>query len=146
MSRTGNLLFPDNKDDGWVTSIIKALPEEKPKDDAPVTDDIEDPVAIEAEAAFAETAADTTVRDAIETAAWIPQSLGPDGELSPAAMAALEKKFFLQLCLDGVPDLRFQVDAVEAVDLLKAGGRRDIDLGEIAADDVDADENQSARL
>ena len=57
MSRTGNLLFPDNKDDGWVTSIIKALPEEKPKDDAPVTDDIEDPVAIEPEAAFAETAA-----------------------------------------------------------------------------------------
>ena len=59
MSRTGNLLFPDNKDDGWVTSIIKALREEKPKDDAPVTDDIEDPVAIEAEAeaAFAETAA-----------------------------------------------------------------------------------------
>ena len=57
MSRTGNLLFPDNKDDGWVTSIIKALPEEKPKDDAPVTDDIEDPVAIEAEAAFAENAA-----------------------------------------------------------------------------------------
>ena len=134
MSRTGNLLFPDSEDDGWVTSIIKALPEEKPKDDAPVTDDIEDPVAIEAEAAFA------------ETAAWIPQSLGPDGELSPAVMAALEKKFFLQLCLDGVPDLRFQVDAVEAVDLLKAGGRRDIDLGEIAADDVDADENQPARL
>ena len=59
MSRTGNLLFPENKDDGWVTSIIKALPEEKPKDDASVTDDIEDPVAIEAEAeaAFAETAA-----------------------------------------------------------------------------------------
>jgi len=57
VSRTGNLLFPDNKDDGWVTSIIKALTEEKPKDDAPVTDDIEDSVAIEAEAAFAETAA-----------------------------------------------------------------------------------------
>ena len=57
MSRTGNLLFPDSEDDGCVTSIIKALPEEKPKDDAPVTDDIEDPVAIEAEAAFAETAA-----------------------------------------------------------------------------------------
>ena len=59
MSRTGNLLFPDSEDDGWVTSIIKALPEEKPKDDVPVTDDIEDPVAIEAEAeaAFAETAA-----------------------------------------------------------------------------------------
>jgi hypothetical protein len=59
VSRTGNLLFPDSEDDGWVTSIIKALPEEKPKDDAPVTDDIEDPVAIEAEAeaAFAETAA-----------------------------------------------------------------------------------------
>ena len=74
MSRTGNLLFPDNKDDGWVTSIIKALREEKPKDDAPVTDDIEDPVAIEAEAAFAETAADTTVRDAIETAAWTPMA------------------------------------------------------------------------
>ena len=57
MSRTGNLLFPDSEDDGWVTSIIKALPKEKPKDDAPVTDDIKDPVAIEAEAAFAETAA-----------------------------------------------------------------------------------------
>ena len=168
MSRTGNLLFPDSEDDGWVTSIIKALPEEKPKGEAPVTDDIEDPVAIEAEAAFAElaaetatrdaisaagwsaeaeptaaetppelgtaeeewraataldaldamidrglekddafsavddpiaaeaeaafaeTAADATVRDAIDTAAWTPQSLGPDGELTPAALAALD--------------------------------------------------------
>ena len=66
MSRTGNLLFPDNKDDGWVTSIIKALPEEQPKDDAPVTNDIEDPVAIEAEAAFAETA--TSVPNDVVTA------------------------------------------------------------------------------
>ena len=63
MSRTGNLLFPDSEDDGWVTSIIKALPEEKPKGEAPVTDDIEDPVAIEAEAAFAELAAESVDLD-----------------------------------------------------------------------------------
>ena len=59
MSRTGNLLFPE--DDDWVASIIKALsekePEKKPPSGASDSDVIEDPVAIEAEAAFAETAA-----------------------------------------------------------------------------------------
>ena len=70
MSRTGNLLFPDNEDDGWVTSIIKALPEEKSKAGAPDADSIEDQAAIEAEAAFAELEAETATRDAISAAGW----------------------------------------------------------------------------
>ena len=46
--------------------------------------------------------------------------------------------------LDHIPDLGFQGDAVEAVDLLDAGGRGDVDLRHEAADHVDADEDQSA--
>ena len=45
--------------------------------------------------------------------------------------------------LDGVPDLRLEADAVEAVDLLDAGRRGDVDLGEIVADHVDAHEDQA---
>ena len=44
--------------------------------------------------------------------------------------------------LDGVPDAGLEADAVEAVDLLNAGRRGDVDLGEVVADHVDADENQ----
>src|SRR5687767_14577009 len=43
-----------------------------------------------------------------------------------------------------VPDLALDRSAREAIDLLDAGGRGDVDLGEIAADHVDADEDQSA--
>src|SRR4051812_18309246 len=46
--------------------------------------------------------------------------------------------------LDAVPDLRFQRHAVEAVDLLQAGRRGDVDLGQPIADHVDADEDQAA--
>src|SRR5688572_32829309 len=46
--------------------------------------------------------------------------------------------------LDAVPDLRFQRHPVEAVDLLQAGRRSDVDLGEPVADHVDADEDQAA--
>src|SRR5262249_11532102 len=42
--------------------------------------------------------------------------------------------------LDAIPDLRLQRHTVEAVDLLQAGGRGDVDLGEPVADHVDADE------
>src|SRR5258708_13330385 len=51
---------------------------------------------------------------------------------------------FLETHLDSIPDLRFQRDAVETVDLLPAGRRGDVDTGEIAADHVDADEQQAA--
>src|SRR5258708_38746824 len=51
---------------------------------------------------------------------------------------------FLETHLDSIPDLRFQRDAVETVDLLQAGRRGDVDLGEIVADHVDADEQQAA--
>jgi len=76
VSRTGNFLFPEDEDDGWVSSIIKALPEketEKPPSSRAGPDDpdaIEDPVAIEAEAAFAEVEAETAVREAIDAAGW----------------------------------------------------------------------------
>src|SRR5579871_2526661 len=48
--------------------------------------------------------------------------------------------------LDGVPDVPFQGDLVEAVDLLDPGGRGDVDLGQIVADHVDADEDEPALL
>src|SRR3954454_13224657 len=47
---------------------------------------------------------------------------------------------------DRVPDLRLDIDAVETVDLLNAGWRGDVDLGQVIADHVDADEDQSAFL
>jgi hypothetical protein len=72
VSRTGNLLFPEDEGDGWVTSIIKALPEKEPEKNpppgSPDSDAIEDPVAIEAEAAFAELKAETAVSEAIDAA------------------------------------------------------------------------------
>mgnify|MGYP000395028545 CR=1 FL=1 len=90
MSRTGNLLFPDSEDDGWVTSIIKALPEEKPKDDAPVTDDIEDPVAIEAEAEADggdDGGAATDVGRRSQSAGYIEGTAGPLGPNRPIRLA-----------------------------------------------------------
>ncbi len=51
---------------------------------------------------------------------------------------------FLIADLDAIPDLRLQRHAVEAVDLLQAGRRGDVDLGELVADHVDADEDQAA--
>ena len=53
---------------------------------------------------------------------------------------------FFELRLDGVPEIHFQGHPVEAVDLLQAGGRGDVDLGEEVADDVDAGEDQAARF
>src|SRR6476620_8217823 len=47
------------------------------------------------------------------------------------------------LRLDPIPDHGFDADAVEAVDLLDAGGRGDVDLGEPVADHVDADEDHA---
>src|SRR5438128_2204472 len=46
---------------------------------------------------------------------------------------------------DGIPDQGRDVGAAEALDLADAGGRGDIDFGEIAADDVDADKDHVAR-
>src|SRR5258708_15949048 len=45
--------------------------------------------------------------------------------------------------LDRIPDPRLELHPVEAVDLLDPGRRGDVDLGEVVADDVDADEEQS---
>src|SRR5689334_20754653 len=50
----------------------------------------------------------------------------------------------VEAALDGVPDVALQRDAVEAVDLLQAGRRGDVDLGQVVADHVDADEDQAA--
>src|SRR5512143_3031388 len=49
----------------------------------------------------------------------------------------------LPASLEGVPQLRLQRDAVETADFLDAGRRGDVDLGEIVADHVDADEQQA---
>src|SRR5690606_19162302 len=43
--------------------------------------------------------------------------------------------------LDRVPDHRGDVGAAEALDLADAGGGGDVDLGEVVADDVDADKD-----
>ncbi len=91
MSRTGNLLFPDNEDDGWVTSIMKALPEKKPEDGKPGPDDIDDPVAIEAEAAFAELEAETAARDAISAAGWSAEAIPAPVETPPEFKTAEEE-------------------------------------------------------
>src|SRR5882757_5121699 len=45
--------------------------------------------------------------------------------------------------LDAIPDLGLQRHTVEAVDLLQAGRRGDVDLGEPVADHVDADEDHA---
>lgn len=91
MSRTGNLLFPDNDDDGWVTSILKALPEKKPEDGKPGPDDIDDPVAIEAAAAFAELEAETAARDAISAAGWSAEAIPAPVETPPEFRTAEEE-------------------------------------------------------
>src|SRR5947207_15552109 len=45
--------------------------------------------------------------------------------------------------LDTIPDLGLQRHAVETVDLLQAGRRRDVDFGAVVADHVDADEDHA---
>src|SRR5437763_16277423 len=45
--------------------------------------------------------------------------------------------------LDRVPDVARQVDAVETGDLLDAGRRGHVDLGQVIADHVDADEDEA---
>src|SRR6185436_8063667 len=44
--------------------------------------------------------------------------------------------------LDGIPDPCRKIDVIKAVDLLNARGRGDVDLGQVIANDVDADEDQ----
>jgi hypothetical protein len=48
--------------------------------------------------------------------------------------------------LDRIPDQRRDVGAAEALHLANAGRRGDVDLGEIIPDDIDADEDEPARL
>jgi hypothetical protein len=116
VSRTGNLLFPDNEDDGWVTSIIKGLPEPK-SDIKPVSETIEDPVAIEAEARFAELAAEVAEREAISAAGWFAEAIGPDGpppteelKLSEQALNALDAVIDREALKD--PDITGEDDPV----------------------------------
>lgn len=100
MSRTGNFLFPENEDDGWVSSIIKALPEPQkdPKTENALDGEaIADPVAIEAEARFSELAADMAERDAISAAGWSAKITTPqdspesaEDRFSPEALDALD--------------------------------------------------------
>ena len=93
MSRTGNLLFPE--DDDWGASSIKALPEKEPEKKPPSgasdSEVIEDPVAIEAEAAFAEVAAKTAVSEAIDAAGWSATALKALAEATPEFGTAEEE-------------------------------------------------------
>ena len=50
----------------------------------------------------------------------------------------------LSFGFDGVPDHRGNVVAAERLHLPDAGGRRDIDLGDVRSDDVDAGKNEAA--
>src|SRR5687768_4743190 len=50
----------------------------------------------------------------------------------------------VELRLDGLPDERRRVASVEMVDCNDAGGRGDVDLGQIAGNHIDSDEKQSA--
>lgn len=106
MSRTGNLLFPDSEDDGWVTSIQKALPEKESETDpapdpADVTDDIEDPVAIEAEAAFAELEAETAARDAIQAAGWSAEAVTAE-KATPPEFGTADEEWRAAVALDAL--------------------------------------------
>ena len=92
MSTTGNLLFPDDEDDGWIASIQKALPKDK---EARFLE-IEDPVAIEAEAAFAELKAKNAAQEAISAAGWsaeagsTPPEPAVEDRMPTAALDALK--------------------------------------------------------
>ncbi|MCH7935866.1 MAG: hypothetical protein IH994_02080 [Proteobacteria bacterium] len=103
MSRTGNLLFPDGQDDGWITTIQKALPKEKKLDSLA----IEDPVAIEAEAAFAELRAENAAQEAIFAAGWSAEATSAPPEpptedrMSAAALDALDAVVDRTLAEDG---------------------------------------------
>jgi len=71
VSRTGNLLFPEDEDGDWVAAVIKVLPEAPPAPKlTPEQLRIDDPVAIEADSVFAGVAADNATREAIFAAGW----------------------------------------------------------------------------
>ncbi len=55
-------------------------------------------------------------------------------------MAAFEPR------LDGVPDAGLEADVVEAVNLLQPRRRGDVNFRQVAADHVDADEDQAPLL
>src|SRR5437879_5648161 len=67
-----------------------------------------------------------------------------DGARSAACRNIEEKLFPGALRLDGIPDLSSDVRPAESGDGADAGGAGDVDLGKIAVDHVDADEQQSS--
>lgn len=140
MSRTGDLLFPGDDDDNWVTSIQKALPEGQDDKEDLEKYKIEDPVAAEADAAFSEIAADNAVQEAIFAAGWSaeavpppkppPRSLegldkpggtGAEGAFSPGAIEALDAVVDRNadggenLDFESGPDLDPVADAADAI-------------------------------
>src|SRR5258706_1428659 len=78
---------------------------------------------------------DDPLKRAIAEIRSLQRMVAPGSALAAAGVEA---------ALDGVPDVALERDAVEAVDLLQAGRRGDVDLRQIVADHVDADENQAA--
>src|SRR5882724_8338969 len=71
----------------------------------------------------------------------IAEMRAPGGTVAPGSGIAAAG---VVTALDGVPDVALERDAVEAVDLLQSGRRGDVDLGQVVADHVDADEDQAA--
>ena len=125
MSRTGNLLFPEDQDDGWVTSIQKALPEEKKKEtpdpsaiDGDKAGGIPDPVADAADATFAEVAAEIAAKEAIFASGWSAEAVKaekkpPEAPEPPdATREALESVVNPEV--EGGEDLDFGQDPVAA--------------------------------
>ena len=60
---------------------------------------------------------------------------------SPSRCRSNSRSLFLwRFLLDEVDDLLFELDFVEGVDLLHAGGAGDVHFSEIVADHIEADE------
>src|SRR5258706_15073439 len=60
------------------------------------------------------------------------------------ALCGVGRRLLAPLFLDHVPDFRRDIRAAEPGDGANAGWGGDVDLGEMAVDDVDADKQQSA--
>ncbi|MDA0305291.1 MAG: calcium-binding protein [Proteobacteria bacterium] len=129
MSRTGNLLFPDDQDDGWVTSIQKALGKEE--NDGAVAgespDGIPDPVADAADAVFSKMAADVAADEAIFASGWSADTV--KAEKAPAPQDASQAPKLPEQPAPPAPRDPGR-DALESVVNPDVEGGEDLDFGE----------------
>src|SRR5690242_1555689 len=70
----------------------------------------------------------------------LPALIGPLRQMTCTARSALA------VLLDRIPDQRGDIGTAEALHLADAGRRSDIDLGQIVADHIDADEDETLGL